>query len=183
MLTELQRKKLPLMFALNDRNGDGVVTKQDYEQTAQILARIGGVSAGTPEYEHIRSTIMSFWNDVHAKADKDGDDRITLQEWIKYWNELLAVEEEYDRVYRSFSVIVARTLDKNGDGRIAPEEFTESLIQCGVDDNAASDCFRHFDVNGDGYISQDEYVAGVREYFYSSDPDSPGNWLFGPLKL
>jgi len=36
-----------------------------------------------------------------------------------------------------------------------------------------------FDVDGDGYLSVDELLVAVREYYTGDDEDAPGNLLFG----
>ncbi len=36
MLTDLQLKKLPKMFVLNDNNGDGIIAQEDYEEAARV---------------------------------------------------------------------------------------------------------------------------------------------------
>jgi Ca2+-binding EF-hand superfamily protein len=182
MLTDLQLKKLPKMFALNDNNGDGVIAQEDFEEAARVLARFRGLAPGTPEYEEVHRTIMSRWDHIRVTCDADGDNRVTLKEWLAYWDRVLATEGEYERVGKPFSVVVARTLDLDGDGQIAPDEYTEWLSRWGVDEKVALECFARLDLNGDGHLSVDEFVTLVAQYFQSSDPSSPGNWLLGPFE-
>jgi Ca2+-binding EF-hand superfamily protein len=180
MLSDFQLKKLPKMFALNDNNGDGVITRDDFEEAARVLARFRGLEPGTPEYGDMYRTIMSRWDHLRETCDADGDNRVTLQEWLAYWDKVLATTGEYERVGKPFSVVVARTLDQDGDGRISPTEYARWISRWGVDEQAAQDCFGRLDLNGDGYLSVDEFVTLVAQYFQSSDPSSPGNWLLGP---
>ena len=182
MLTDLQLKKLPKMFALNDNNGDGVIAQEDFEEAARTLAYLRGLAPGTAEYQDMHKTIMSRWNHIRETCDADGDNRVTLKEWLAYWDKVLATEGEYERVGKPFSVVVARTLDRDGDGKISPKEYTQWVSRWGVDEKAALDCFARLDLNGDGHLSVDEFVTLVAEYFQSSDPSSPGNWLLGPLE-
>ncbi len=169
MLTEFQLKKLPKMFGLNDYNGDGVIAQDDFEEAARDLASFRGSSPGSLEYEDMYRTIMSRWNDIRERCDADGDNRVTLKEWLASWDEVLSTEGEYERVGKPFSVVVARTLDLDGDGQIAPEEYTRWLSQWGFDEKVARDCFARLDLNGDGHLSVDEFVTLVREFFQSSD--------------
>ena len=90
MLTDLQLKKLPKMFVLNDNNGDGIIAQEDYEEAARVLARFRGLAPGTSEYEDMHRTIMSHWNHLRETCDTDGDNRVTLKEWLAYWDKVLA---------------------------------------------------------------------------------------------
>lgn len=46
---------------------------------------------------------------------------------------------------------------------------------------AADIAFPRWDRDANGYVSKEEMAEVVREFFHSSDPDAPGNLLFGPL--
>src|SRR5262249_42902549 len=139
-----------------------------------------GLTPGHSDYEDLYRTIMSRWNNIREACDADGDNRVTLKEWLAYWDKVLAADGEYERVGKPFSAVVARTLDLDGDGRISPREDAQWLSRWKVDEKAALDCFARLDLNGDGYLSVDEFVTLVAQYFQSSDPSSPGNWLLGP---
>jgi Ca2+-binding EF-hand superfamily protein len=183
MLTDFQRKKLPKMFALNDNNGDGVITEEDFEEAARVLAQFRGVAPGTSEYADMHATIKSRWDEMREGCDADGDNRVTLEEWLAYWEKVLATPGEYDRVGKPFSVVVARTLDVNGDGQISPQEYAQWISRWGIDDKLALECFAQLDVNADGHLSVDDFVTLVAQFFQSTDPSSPGNWLLGPPEL
>jgi len=180
MLSDVQLKKLPKMFALNDNNGDGVISQEDFEEAARVLGRFRGLAPGTSDYADMHRTIIARWDEMRARIDADGDNRITLEEWLAYWDRVLATEGEYERVGKPFSVVVARMLDTDGDGQISPAEYTHWLSRWGVDEAAALECFAHLDRDGRGHLSEDAFVSLVREFFQSSDPGAPGNWLLGP---
>jgi Ca2+-binding EF-hand superfamily protein len=44
-----------------------------------------------------------------------------------------------------------------------------------------SAAFNRIDTDGDGTLSTQELVAAIRAYYIGTDPEAPGNWLFGPL--
>jgi Ca2+-binding EF-hand superfamily protein len=180
MLTDSQLKRLPKMFAVNDTNGDGVVTQEDYEAAARSLGRFRNLEPGTSDYEDVHATMMAHWNDLRERVDADGDNRVTLEEWLAYWDKVLMTEGEYERVGKPVSVTVFNTLDRDGDSQISPAEYTHWLSQWGVDEKVALDCFARLDFNGDGRITVDEWAEVVRDFFQSSDPSSLGNWLLGP---
>ena len=148
MLTDLQLQKLPKMFALNDNNGDGVIAQDDFEEAARAIGRFRGLAPGTRMYEDMRETIMARWDDLRKRCDANGDDRVTLEEWLAYWDEVIATEGEYERVGKPFSVVVAHSLDLDGDGRSHPREYAQWLSRWGVQGEMALDCFARLDLNG-----------------------------------
>src|SRR5690349_7722463 len=87
MLTDFQRRKLPKMFALNDNNGDGVLTREDFEVALSSIAGFQGVAPGTQEYEALSQTVMARWDTLREECDADGDNRVTLEEWLDHWDE------------------------------------------------------------------------------------------------
>ncbi|NEO66889.1 MAG: calcium-binding protein, partial [Moorea sp. SIO4G2] len=49
----------------------------------------------------------------------------------------------------------------------------------GIDDSQIEEIFGRFDQNNDGYIDKQEILDLVTEFYYSQDPEAPGNWIFG----
>lgn len=48
-------------------------------------------------------------------------------------------------------------------------------------DAEAAAAFRQLDRNRDGYLTTDELIKNAEEFFFSEDPEAPGNWLVGPF--
>jgi Ca2+-binding EF-hand superfamily protein len=183
MLTNPQLKRLPKMFAVNDQNGDGVVTQEDYEAAVISLAGFRGLAPGTSEYEDLHAKMLAHWNDLREKVDIDRDNRVTLEEWLAYWDKVLATEGEYERISRPLSHVVFQTLDRNSDNQISLDEYTQWLSQWAIDEKVAADCFARLDLNKDGRITADEWAEVVRDFFQSKDSSSLGNWLLGPPEV
>jgi hypothetical protein len=71
--------------------------------------------------------------------------------------------------------------DQDGDGRLSQQEYVANLRSFNVNEAAANEAFRRLDQDGDGYLTQAELSRCVEEFFYSEDPEAPGNWLVGPI--
>ena len=41
----------------------------------------------------------------------------------------------------------------------------------------AREAFPKLNRNGNGGISKEEWMANLKEFYYSEDPQAPGNWL------
>ena len=69
--------------------------------------------------------------------------------------------------------------DINDDSQISLEEYSNmwSIYKIPPEECAAS--FNLLDENGDLVISSKEMVSGLNDFFTSSDPNAPGNLIFG----
>ena len=43
----------------------------------------------------------------------------------------------------------------------------------------AETAFEHLDLDGDGFLSREEFVQLIDEFYTSDDPDAAGTWLYG----
>lgn len=183
MLTDLQRIKYAKHFHLRDINHDGFVESADYEQYAQNMAKIRGWQPGSPAYERVLSRHMDVWNYFWKPADADGDDRVTLDEHLEFFDNLIEHYTDHDAdVSRQHTLILFDTLDADGDGKITAAEYRQFFEAAGVDTSWAGDVFARLDLNGDGYLTKDEFEGHHWAFFTSDDPASPGNWFYGPLE-
>jgi Ca2+-binding EF-hand superfamily protein len=131
-----------------DKNGDGFIEPEEF---------YGPEGVGTPDKFNIPSAIPGF--NERAKAvyatpreafkgiDKDGDGKITPEEWKAECAKLGMSPEEADQAFKE--------LDKNGDGHISPEEFYEG---CGAGNSP------------DEWASASDYAPGGDKY----NPDPTG---------
>jgi hypothetical protein len=69
--------------------------------------------------------------------------------------------------------------DQNDDKYITKAEYKDMFRVYGIDMKYLDMGFNKLDFNGDGQISKTELVQGFSDFFLSSDPDAPGNWIFG----
>jgi Ca2+-binding EF-hand superfamily protein len=75
--------------------------------------------------------------------------------------------------------LIFDTFDLDGDQRVSLEEWREFFRCYSIDPAEADKCFHRYDLNGDGHVSRPELADLVRQFYLSSDPDAPGNYLFG----
>jgi Ca2+-binding EF-hand superfamily protein len=180
MLSEFQKRKLTVMFHHHDMDDDGFLGKADYEQFAKRFGEIQDYPPGSPQYEAFYAQNMAAWEHVRQVADKDGDDRVSLEEFLESYDVTLSDEKLYDQLLTQYAQSMLALWDRDGDGRLSGVEFV-ALGGCyGVGEGAAREAFRHLDRDGNGYITTEEFMKNVKEFYLSDDPDAPGNWLVGP---
>jgi Ca2+-binding EF-hand superfamily protein len=180
MLTQLQKQKLPALFALRDVDRDGFLTRADYEAHTRRVAEFKGIAPDSEQAGQFREQSLRFWERLVQSADLDDDARVSKDEWLGYWAKILSSPELYDQVVKPIAYSALGMFDRNDDGRVEPDDYASINMWRGLDPAAAKETFQRLDLNGDGYLTVDEAVTLVEEYFRSDDPNAPGNWFFGP---
>lgn len=180
MLTELQRRKFTRLFQMWDYDKDGVLRRGDYEQAAHAIANFLGIQAGSPEMDTHMTHYMAGWEQLQPSADANGDERVTLDEFLSATSFIVSNPSVFEGVTMSSASNSIRWMDRDGDGRIAREEYLGVVTSYQMTMAEAEEAFSHLDRDGDGYITQAESLTNTREFFLSQDPEARGNWLFGP---
>jgi len=181
MLSDLHAKKAEHYFSLIDEDGNGLVEASDFALRAQRLARTQEVTAEGAR-EALRQQVVSWWNHICTIADIDGDARVTLAEWKAYWRSVSQGVERGDGTLDSLHRAARgtlRALDRTGSGRVTLDEYADWLDAWGTDGADAS--FQELDRGNKGFLTEEEVVVAVQEFYLSDDPDAPGNVLYGPL--
>jgi Ca2+-binding EF-hand superfamily protein len=151
-----RRAQGPIRFQPMDKNGDGVITRDEWNGNDRSFrnhdwngdgklsgeeVRIGGTRTGRWDDRNVEDSIAldDDWSAAHFKAlDHNRDSRLSRAEW------------------HSTSELFVR-IDRNHDGFVSQAEFTSS------DDDDREDRFADLDVNKDGRLSRAEWhgAAGV----------------------
>jgi len=179
MLSELQKRKLTVLFHHQDMDNDGYLARADYDQFAKRFCEIQNYSPGSPQCEATYTQTMAAWEHVQQVADKDKDGRVSLEEFLESYDVTLGDEKLYNQLVTEYVKSMLALWDRDGDGRLSGVEYAAFIGCGGVGEEAAREAFRRLDRDGNGYLSIDELMQNVKE-FYGDDPDAPGNWSAGP---
>jgi Ca2+-binding EF-hand superfamily protein len=179
MLSEFQKRKLTALFNHHDTNGDGFLGKDDYEQFVEKMGQVQNFAPDSPEYKAAYSQTMAAWEHTRKVADKDQDGRVSLEEFLASYDVTLSDEKLFDQLVIGYAHTIFGSWDRDGDERLSGVEYV-ALGECyGIAEKATQQAFQHLDRDGNGYLSVEELVQSVREFF-GDDPDAPGNWMMGP---
>jgi Ca2+-binding EF-hand superfamily protein len=102
-----------------------------------------------------------------------------LEEFLASYDVTLNDKELFEQLAVRYASSTFTAWDRDGDGRLSGVEYAALAACYGIPEKAAREAFRHLDRNANGYISVEELMQDVRE-FYGDDPDAPGNWMAGP---
>ncbi|MEG4207184.1 EF-hand domain-containing protein [Microcoleus sp. Pol7_A1] len=177
MLTEFQKRKLSLRFYMADTSKDGMVELADFEQQGQKVAELIGIQPGSTEYEKIISTYVANWEIYWKPADADGDNKITVDEYLKSADILIA-ENTGKKTKLRVNKAFFDSIDLDRDGEITLNEYTIYLKAVGRSEEDAKMAFSKIDTNGDGKLSRDEFATALYDYHASNDPQAPANRFF-----
>jgi Ca2+-binding EF-hand superfamily protein len=124
---------------------------------------------------------MAGWDALLALADSDGDQRLTATEFCTAFGKLMAQPEQFNAVVLGFVKTAITLWDSNQDGKVSEQEYKNYLLTIQVTEAEAADAFRRLDLDRDGYLSREEIFQNMKEYYFTDDPNAPGNWFFGPF--
>jgi Ca2+-binding EF-hand superfamily protein len=172
LIGHAQQNRMANRFAAMDRNGDGVITRQEWNGSDQSFRAQDwngdGVLAGAevrqgarrprsagndPTYDSAnRNDEFDDWTaQGFSDLDRNGDGRLTSDEW--HFNR--------EGFYRA---------DHNGDGVVTRAEF---LGEDSLPDNRVDDRVANMDANHDGRVTRDEW-RGSRAAFDRLDGNRDG---------
>ncbi len=180
MLTDLQRRKFTRAFQLTDANQDGILERTDFETVGKGLAQAQGLAAGSAQEAEFLARYMGTLDELLQHADTDRDGRITLDEYLGWYDHQVQARETLDRRIETIAAETIRRSDQDGDGQLTVDDYKRTTRRWQLSEREVEAIFQRMDSNGDGYISHEEMLQAVREFYYSDDPDAPGNWLIGP---
>lgn len=176
MLTDLQKKKITRLFNVVDSDRNGVLEKSDIERVSTNLCEGRGWKSGEQKWEALKARYAFTWQQVQPFADKD---KVSLEKFIEYHDKMLNIPGAYDATVKAMTDFIFDALDSDGDGKITLAENKAFYKAYGIDEKEADKVFPKLDLNADGHISRAELTDLVTQFFFGSDPEAPGNWLFG----
>jgi Ca2+-binding EF-hand superfamily protein len=181
MLTELQIRKLTVLFQHHDLDNDGYLARADYEEYARRMCEALDLAPGSPQCDAVYAQTLAAWDTEVLRAfDTDGDNRVSLEEHLAAYDVSINDPVLRKRLQQDYADSMVKLWDRDGDGRLSDTDYVALLGCYGVPEEAARQAFRHLDRDGDGYLLAEELLKAVEEFHLSDDPDAPGNWLVGP---
>lgn len=178
--TDLQVRKADKVFASFDTDGDGVVDVLDYTGMAQIYCDAYGVPPRSESWRKVHGCAQVMWRAIERRTGTLNPAKLTRQEWIAW----MGSNEYTDFVTYAaipFSMAAFAMADSDGDGRCDVDEMSAAQRRSGMSEREIHRSFGLLDSDGDGYVTAEEFARALEEYYFSDDPDAPGNSIAGDL--
>ncbi|MEM6530237.1 MAG: EF-hand domain-containing protein [Chloroflexota bacterium] len=179
MLDGIRKRKVTLLFIMLDTDQNGYVERPDFERAAKSLATLNGVSQFSEEYLKLRKTFMDIYEHIKTLMDTDGNHRIQLDEWVKYFGQMLNNDDRYVDIIAPIARDIFNMLDQDENGKISIKEWQLFAGAYQIPEDEVGDLFARLDSNSSGYITREEFGHMMTDFFFSEDPDAPGNYIFG----
>ncbi len=184
MLKPLQQRKLIRLFNIYDSDNSGEVNRLDFELLAYKLGKEKPWSV----LRDLKARYLDLWREVKEIADKNEDDQINLDEWLEAYEKLIN-SGKIEKIILDITEGFFQLFDADQNGHISIDEYFDFAIAYDLfgdpyqpgsfPDHKFEEAFARLDLKHNGYIDLEQLRQLNRDFFYSDDPNSPGNWLFG----
>ncbi|MFI8192230.1 EF-hand domain-containing protein [Streptomyces sp. NPDC085946] len=177
-ITDPITMKLDRLFAATDTDGDGYVDWNDYRRLVDRYLSAYKIDKSDRRAQALLIVYQMQWAELLRHAD--GVDRLSKEQY-RFASRAASVDTSRFNMVEGVAHALFDVMDTDGDNTISEAEFKQYLDVWDITDPSAMDTFHELDLDGDGFISRQEFIRAVREFFYSSDLESPGSLFFGRL--
>lgn len=181
MLTDLQKKKLTHYFNVLDIDKSGTIEKSDFVNIGENLCVLWGFKENTGPYINCLKRCEDIWVSFRKFINRPEEGSATLEEWLDFADQVIVngIEELYERHVNKVVNEIFDLFDANRDGMISLDEYIDLFMAYRIEIRFSARAFTKLDLNKDDFISKEEFIIGLREFFRSDDENAAGNWLFG----
>ncbi|WP_431996690.1 EF-hand domain-containing protein [Streptomyces fungicidicus] len=166
MVTSEYESRIAARFAGFDQDGNGYIDREDFSGAAKALLAEFGTAARSDRGQALYIGAEAFWQGMAGIADRDGDQRITREEFVNgAVKRLRDNPERFAEIARPFLHAALAVADTDGDGAATVADTARMLTVLGVPDDLARTAAAALDADGDGRIGEEETVRAFARYF------------------
>lgn len=179
MLSELQRASLSQYFRVYDIDDNGRIGPLDFARVVENVRYAKGLPEGSEGHRALRAAYRGWWEALRLSADVDYNGEVDLDEWLTYWEDVLASKERYDAEIETIVKLLLEIFDGDGDGVLQRDEMEELFGAYGLSAELARVVFDSLDKNDNHELSHDELIQAGSEFYRGHNPNAPWVRLFG----
>ena len=173
--TDKQAFRIASMFGVLDVDGDGVITRADFELLAERVYALVADHAGEAQRTAIQDAALAWWEQLSRDLDANSDGQITTREYVTDFKTGGVTRQEgyFDQGAGPLASAIAQAADIDGDGFISEYEHVALIRAAFLDeegDDTARAEFRRLDTDGAGKISIEKFRSAVYQLFVTEDP-------------
>ncbi|MFG2887567.1 EF-hand domain-containing protein [Streptomyces sp. NPDC048297] len=163
--TEYERR-IAARFGTFDQDGNGYIDREDFSSAAKALLAEFAVQARSDKGQALYAGAEAFWQGMAGIADRDGDQRITREEFVSgAVKRLRDNPERFAEIARPFLHAALAVADPDADGRATLADTVRVLRVFHVPDRIADAIAAALDTDGDGMVGEAEIIPAFARYF------------------
>lgn len=167
--TEYERR-IAARFATFDQDGNGYIDREDFSAAAKALLAEFAVPARSAKGQALYAGAEAFWQGMAGIADRDGDQRITREEFVTgAVKRLRDNPDRFAEIARPFLHAALALADTDADGHVTVADTARVLTVLHVPDRTARAVAAALDADGDGKTAEAEIVPAFARYFTVSE--------------
>ncbi|MEU5087325.1 EF-hand domain-containing protein [Streptomyces sp. NPDC021356] len=166
MVSSEYERRIAARFATFDQDGNGYIDRGDFSVAAKALLTEFHIAARSDKGQALYAGAEAFWQGMAGIADRDGDQRITRQEFVTGAVKRLRDNPgRFAEIARPFLHAALAVADADGDGAATVEDTVRVLRVLGVPEEVARATAAALDTDADGRVGEEEIVPAFARYF------------------
>ncbi|MFD8426845.1 EF-hand domain-containing protein [Streptomyces coelicoflavus] len=165
MVNSEYERRIAARFTTFDQDGNGHVDRSDFSGAAKALLAEFGVAARSDRGQALYGGAEALWQGLAGIADRDGDQRITREEFVTAAVKRLRDKpDRFAEIARPF-LHAALAVAGPGDGTVTVADTARALTVFGVPGDTARSVAAALDTDGDGTVGETEIVPAFARWF------------------
>lgn len=176
--TGLRDRNLAEAFSFLDAGGDGYLSADDLDVLANRVCERFALPEGENR-DAILAAVANWWRQLSTDCPVV-DGRISADDFAKAMTSGNGDPLGYFREgLGAISVVMARTIDRDGDGYIELDEYANWFSAVSLSRDVVEAAFHRLDADGDGRITHAEFIDGTQHLMLSQNAADPGTSMLG----
>lgn len=177
-IANVRDRNIAKAFSYLDVNEDGFLSEDDVITLGERVCARFSLREGE-QRAAIMSAIQNWWRQLDEDCPS-GDGRISMDDFAKATvtgrGDPL---EHFRKGLGGVSVVMAKSIDRDGDGLIELDEYVNWFSVVPVPRDIVVAAFERLDTDGDGHITHAEFIEGTQQLMLSQDAHDPGTVMLG----
>jgi Ca2+-binding EF-hand superfamily protein len=170
MVSSEYERRIAARFTTFDQDGNGYIDREDFNGAAKAVLAEFGMAARSDKGQALYGGAEAFWQGMAGMADRDGDQRVTREEFVSgAVKRLRDNPERFAEIARPFLHAALDVADADGDGAVTVEDAARVLTALGVPPETARPVAAALDADGDGKVGEADVVPAFARYFTVSE--------------
>ncbi|MFF3503726.1 EF-hand domain-containing protein [Streptomyces sp. NPDC003247] len=166
MVSSEYERRIAGRFATFDQDGNGTIDREDFGAAAKALLAEFGTPARSDKGQALYAGAEAFWQGMAGIADRDGDQRISRDEFVNgAVKRLRDNPDRFAEIARPFLHAALAVADPDGDGRATVEDTARVLKALGVPDETARTVAAALGTGADGTVGEADIVPAFARHF------------------